>query len=162
MEYFKYIILLSVFVSACCGFAINSGCQEYNGIHYINYNGFLNSELDSVYLFKYQKNTNFTILLDSVSIKVDTSKIYNNRISSSLVSSNANYTIMANNDYKIFIKDIDRTISISEIKEEEQSCKKCGSVKKIKNVGISSLKQDSIVVTINPKSGFLYEISIAK
>lgn len=158
MKYSKYIIILSLFLSSCC--YERFGCQEFNGIYTIIYDGFANNELDSVYLLKYQKNTNLTVLLDSTFIKADSNYNYINSFKTTLYSNDTLLTMLATNDYKIFIKNIDRTITFTEISEAQENCKTCGSSKNEKLTGIKSLKQDDIL--ISSSSGFINQISIRK
>lgn len=162
---FLHILIISCIVcivSACCGF-VKGGCNETNGIYYIYYNNFDKSELDSVYLLKYKKNTNFSELLDSVKIRVDSNSNNYHQINTNLfISTDSNYILKSTNDYKIFIKDINKTFQISEITIQNKSCKSCpGSIKQTL-IGIIRLKQDNIIIEIPNNSGFVNEITITK
>lgn len=157
-----FILIISGIISACCGFT-RGGCNEFNGIYTINYKDFEKSELDSVYLLKYRKGTNFTELIDSVSINVDSNSYGRYGFYSDLlINTDSNFVLMASNDYRVFIKDINRNILISNITEDEQSCKSCATARKVNNVGIVSLMQDDVNIELPPRSGFLNQITIER
>ena len=137
-----FILIISGIISACCGFT-RGGCNEFNGIYTINYKDFE--------------------LIDSVRINVDSNN-YNRYgfYSDLLINTDSNFVLMASNDYRVFIKDINRNILISNITEDEQSCKSCATARKVNNVGIVSLMQDDVNIELPPRSGFLNQITIER
>lgn len=102
-------------ISACC---TRSDCSVPYVQNFEFYN-FNSSDLDSLYLYKYNKNSNF--LIDSVPIILETST--SDSINYGYIETYIDYDF----DYKINIYSIPKSYLISDIVRTELKCKACFS-----------------------------------
>ena len=109
------IIALIISLSSCC---TKQGCLTATDINWITFTGFQVSELDSIIIYSYTPNTNFTALVDSLTTQSDENS---GSLSHQIYMSN----IIVNHDHLIYLPSTNDTFLLDNIIIETKGCNTC-------------------------------------
>lgn len=111
------ILFIMFHLQSCCTM---KGCLDNRSID-ISLEGFSFNEIDTIILYRFKKNTNFTDLVQTANMRVSLDYNNSNTYSASLI----NNSISIDYDYKIEIKHSNQLFFISNFRMKKNKCNLC-------------------------------------
>ena len=140
------LIIVSVVTGSCC---TNMYCIGADDMNYIQFNNFANSELDTITIQRFSKNSNFAAVLENITVITSNFSIGSN---SQQIQLPVRLTVAY--DYKVQLQSTGQNFTISDFATKKESC----------NTGFMCNDSYNALVSysLNGKPRHIYQIEIDK
>ena len=140
------LIILSVVTGSCC---TDMYCIGSDDMNYIQFNNFPNSELDTITIQRFSKNSNFATVMENTTVVTS-----NFSIGSNFQQIQLPVRLTVAYDYKVQLQSTGQSFTISDFSTKKQSC----NTGFMCNDSYNALESYSL----NGKSRHTYQIEIDK